>query len=364
MSSNDGMPGYSDEQKQTIGYMFGGTFKDEKGRNDTEVSLHRKVAYVFEFFLKAYYPQKSNDQFIWVIDVEGWSAFESHLPPKTLGKFVLIDDNEFEDVGAVMRNYFDLECVHCRYGGGDAGGWRRCAVQPDGSILGVLRRMEIVDALESLGCGIYQVKRNHSQKQKAKHEMGSDGHGALNIGIRRTQNDCWEVNKAIINSLEHRDDAEMVLEAPLFGSPCFLYPPSPSRRCSSSPHFPQLLLCIGICSSVGSSNSIESWLIQYGISLPSRGRGKLKSRKPMTPVVSKVKKVKIKATRMYLMPSIDALYFVNFLEQIRRWKEGKRHTASQSNEEAKFLRLKQNSLCSSLIVARETALVIKTYFIS
>ncbi|KAG6436166.1 hypothetical protein SASPL_101050 [Salvia splendens] len=30
----------------------------------------------------------------------------------------------------------------------------------------------------------------------AKHENGSDGHGALKIGIRRNQNGCWEVNKA------------------------------------------------------------------------------------------------------------------------------------------------------------------------
>ncbi|VFQ73129.1 unnamed protein product [Cuscuta campestris] len=57
---------------------------------------------------------------------------------------------------------------------------------------------------------------------------------------------------------------------------------------------------------------------------------KLKSRKPMTPVVSKVKKIKIKG-----YSSFKGRFRVMNDGQIRRWKEGKRHNAHLKSKSAK-----------------------------
>ncbi|RAL41571.1 hypothetical protein DM860_013105 [Cuscuta australis] len=57
---------------------------------------------------------------------------------------------------------------------------------------------------------------------------------------------------------------------------------------------------------------------------------KLKSRKPMTPVVSKVKKLKIKG-----YSSFKGRFRVMNDGQIRRWKEGKRHNAHLKSKSAK-----------------------------
>ncbi|KAK6117018.1 hypothetical protein DH2020_049262 [Rehmannia glutinosa] len=57
---------------------------------------------------------------------------------------------------------------------------------------------------------------------------------------------------------------------------------------------------------------------------------KLKSRKPMTPVISKVKKVKIKG-----YSSFKGRFRVMHDGQIRRWKAGKRHNAHLKSKKSK-----------------------------
>ncbi|CAA0838820.1 Ribosomal protein L35 [Striga hermonthica] len=57
---------------------------------------------------------------------------------------------------------------------------------------------------------------------------------------------------------------------------------------------------------------------------------KLKSRKPMTPVVSKVKKIKIKG-----YSSFKGRFRVMNDGKIRRWKEGKRHNAFSKSKKSK-----------------------------
>ncbi|KAG6409791.1 hypothetical protein SASPL_127833 [Salvia splendens] len=63
-------------------------------------------------------------------------------------------------------------------------------------------------------------------------------------------------------------------------------------------------------------------LIQARYITAKQRKRKLKSRKPMTPVVSKVKKVKIKGYSSY-----KGRFRLMNDGQIRRWKEGKRHNA-------------------------------------
>ncbi|KAG8382081.1 hypothetical protein BUALT_Bualt05G0039400 [Buddleja alternifolia] len=65
---------------------------------------------------------------------------------------------------------------------------------------------------------------------------------------------------------------------------------------------------------------------------------KLKSRKPMTPIISKVKKVKIK-----FYSSFKGRFRVMNDGQIRRWKEGKRHNAFSKSKKSKR-RLRQPGL--------------------
>ncbi|CAI9095181.1 OLC1v1031065C1 [Oldenlandia corymbosa var. corymbosa] len=57
---------------------------------------------------------------------------------------------------------------------------------------------------------------------------------------------------------------------------------------------------------------------------------KLKSRKPMTPIVSKVKKIKMK-----FYSSFKGRFRVMNDGQIRRWKEGKRHNAHLKSKKAR-----------------------------
>ncbi|KAI3453865.1 hypothetical protein Pfo_010528 [Paulownia fortunei] len=57
---------------------------------------------------------------------------------------------------------------------------------------------------------------------------------------------------------------------------------------------------------------------------------KLKSRKPMTPVTSKVKKVKIKC-----YSSFKGRFRIMNDGQIRRWKAGKRHNAHSKSKKSK-----------------------------
>ncbi|GER30299.1 50S ribosomal protein L35 [Striga asiatica] len=85
----------------------------------------------------------------------------------------------------------------------------------------------------------------------------------------------------------------------------------------SSPPFPQL------CHS-----PIALTQVRY-ITAKQRKR-KLKSRKPMTPVVSKVKKIKIKG-----YSSFKGRFRVMNDGQIRRWKEGKRHNAFSKSKKSK-----------------------------
>ncbi|XP_051129228.1 uncharacterized protein LOC127250112 [Andrographis paniculata] len=65
---------------------------------------------------------------------------------------------------------------------------------------------------------------------------------------------------------------------------------------------------------------------------------KLKSRKPMTPITSKVKKIKMKYYSSY-----KGRFRVMSNGQIRRWKEGKRHNAHSKSKKSKR-RLRQPSV--------------------
>ncbi|XP_047970160.1 uncharacterized protein LOC125213580 isoform X1 [Salvia hispanica] len=71
-------------------------------------------------------------------------------------------------------------------------------------------------------------------------------------------------------------------------------------------------------------------LIQVRYITAKQRKRKLKSRKPMTPVVSKVKKVKIKGYSSY-----KGRFRLMNDGQIRRWKEGKRHNAFSKSKKSK-----------------------------
>ncbi|CAH9133028.1 unnamed protein product [Cuscuta epithymum] len=78
-----------------------------------------------------------------------------------------------------------------------------------------------------------------------------------------------------------------------------------------------------------SSHHPASFMQVRHITAKQRKR-KLKSRKPMTPVVSKVKKIKIKG-----YSSFKRRFRVMKDGQIRRWKEGKLHNAHSKSKSAK-----------------------------
>ncbi|KAK4435530.1 hypothetical protein Salat_0716500 [Sesamum alatum] len=71
-------------------------------------------------------------------------------------------------------------------------------------------------------------------------------------------------------------------------------------------------------------------LIQVRHITAKQRKRKLKSRKPMTPVTSKVKKIKIKC-----YSSFKGRFRIMHDGQIRRWKEGKRHNAHLKSKKSK-----------------------------
>ncbi|KAH6783478.1 Ribosomal protein L35 [Perilla frutescens var. hirtella] len=77
------------------------------------------------------------------------------------------------------------------------------------------------------------------------------------------------------------------------------------------------------------SQSLLSLIQVRSITAKQRKR-KLKSRRPMTPVVSKVKKIKIKG-----YSSFKGRFRVMHDGKIRRWKEGKRHNAHLKSKKSK-----------------------------
>ncbi|KAL3500063.1 hypothetical protein ACH5RR_039156 [Cinchona calisaya] len=80
------------------------------------------------------------------------------------------------------------------------------------------------------------------------------------------------------------------------------------------------------------SSSIPSLLslLQVRYITAKQRKRKLKSRKPMTPITSKVKKIKIKC-----YSSFKGRFRVMNDGQIKRWKEGKRHNAHLKSKKAK-----------------------------
>ncbi|KAM7507277.1 hypothetical protein LguiA_017730 [Lonicera macranthoides] len=98
----------------------------------------------------------------------------------------------------------------------------------------------------------------------------------------------------------------------------------------SSPSTPQILFCNHHASLLPLSSLIQ---VRH-LTLKQRKR-KLKIRRPPTPVVSKLKKTKMKYYSSYkdrFRPMKDG--------QIRRWKEGRRHNAHlKSNKAKRRLRL-------------------------
>lgn len=71
-------------------------------------------------------------------------------------------------------------------------------------------------------------------------------------------------------------------------------------------------------------------LIQVRHITAKQRKRKLKSRQPMTPIVSKVKKIKIKGYSSY-----KGRFRLMRDGQIRRWKEGKRHNAHLKSKKSK-----------------------------
>ncbi|KAG9139988.1 hypothetical protein Leryth_010516 [Lithospermum erythrorhizon] len=79
-----------------------------------------------------------------------------------------------------------------------------------------------------------------------------------------------------------------------------------------------------------SSLLIPTSLLQVRHITAKQRKRKLKSRRPATPIVSKVKKIKMKGYSSY-----KGRFRVMKNGQIRRWKEGKQHNAHLKSKKAK-----------------------------
>ncbi|XP_031096814.1 uncharacterized protein LOC116001049 [Ipomoea triloba] len=117
----------------------------------------------------------------------------------------------------------------------------------------------------------------------------------------------------------------------LHSSPNLLHKPLFHSLISSNfKHLPYAHLSTPLPSIAAHSSLYPSSLMQVRHITAKQKKRKLKSRKPMTPVVSKVKKIKIKG-----YSSFKDRFRVMKDGQIRRWKEGKRHNAHLKSKKAK-----------------------------
>ncbi|KAJ9556187.1 hypothetical protein OSB04_010801 [Centaurea solstitialis] len=112
--------------------------------------------------------------------------------------------------------------------------------------------------------------------------------------------------------------------SPNFLNKSSLITPSPNFICTSSSTLQQLTP-----TSIRSSSLPLSFMQVRHLTLKQRKR-KLKSRQPLSPVVSKLKKIKMKS-----YSSFKGRFRTMKDGQIRRWKEGKRHNAHLKSKIAK-----------------------------
>ncbi|XP_042034438.1 uncharacterized protein LOC121789730 [Salvia splendens] len=137
---------------------------------------------------------------------------------------------------------------------------------------------------------------------------------------------CWRLRSlaALASSTHLRPPAAARL---LHTSPSLFHKPPIATRSLIAPYFSSHISASTFPSPITHS---PLSLIQVRHITAKQRKRKLKSRKPMTPVVSKVKKVKIKGYSSY-----KGRFRLMNDGQIRRWKEGKRHNAFSKSKKSK-----------------------------
>ncbi|KAI3468565.1 hypothetical protein Pfo_025228 [Paulownia fortunei] len=142
---------------------------------------------------------------------------------------------------------------------------------------------------------------------------------------------CWRLRSlaALHSSLKphHHHRYSVYPNRLLHTSPNLLHKPQIITHSVISPYFTPQLNASPLLSHLSRTSL---YLIQVRSITTKQRKRKLKSRKPMTPVTSKVKKIKIKC-----YSSFKGRFRIMNDGQIRCWKEGKRHNAHSKSKKSK-----------------------------